>query len=222
MAQRAVSNLKSRYTLTPHGGDSRLISMNHLNRRKVLQLLALTMTGVVLSPELSRADPAGDSKPVFIPPGAGKKAKMGDNDIVFKLDKSQTSGNLGSSEITLKAGYLGSIPHFHKTFDEVCIVLEGMVTIKVGDEIHEVAAGGWHLRTRGLVHCFWNAGKTDARFIELYIPAGHEEFMQALTKMFENNQRPTHEELTRLGEKFDTHFQWGQLPEVMSKYQVHL
>ncbi len=198
------------------------MTSNHLNRRDVMRLLAITMVGTVFLSNSTKANPKLEHKPVFIPPGVGKKGKLGDNDIVFKLDKSQTSGNLGSSEITLKPGYLGSIPHFHKTFDEVCIVLEGTVTIKVLDEIDDVAAGGWHLRPRGSVHCFWNSGKVDARFIELYIPAGHEQFMQGLTDMFIDNKIPTQEQINQLGEKFDTHFQWDQLPEVLTKYKVHL
>ena len=187
-----------------------------------MRLLAMTMVGSIFIPNLAKANPKVGHKPIFIPPGVGKKGKMGDNDIIFKLEKSQTSGKLGSSEITLKPGYLGSVPHFHKTFDEVCIILEGTVTIKVVDEIDEVAAGGWHLRPKGSVHCFWNSGKVDARFIELYIPAGHEQFMQELTNLFIDNKRPTQEQITQLGEKFDTHFQWDQLPEVLNKYKVHL
>ena len=193
-----------------------------LNRRDVMRLLAVTMTSTILLPNVILANPKVATKPVFIPPGAGKKGKMGDNDIVFKLDKSQTLGNLGSSEITLKPGYLGSIPHFHKTFDEVCIVLEGVVTIKVVDEIYSVAAGGWHLRPRGSVHCFWNSGEVDARFIELYIPAGHEKFMEELANLFSDNKKPTQDQVNQLGKKFDTHFQWYQLTEVLNKYKVHL
>ena len=193
-----------------------------VDRRDVLRLLAATMTSSILFPDIVQASPQAARKPVFIPPGTGEKAKMGDNDIVFKLDKSQTSGNLGSSEITLKPGYLGSIPHFHTSFDEVCIVLEGVVTIKVVDEIDSVAAGGWHLRPRGSVHCFWNGGAVDARFIELYIPGGHERFMQALAGLFSDHKIPTHDQINYLGRRFDTHFQWDQLPEVLNKYKVHL
>ena len=198
------------------------MNSDSFNRRDVMRLLALTMAGNILLPGVTIADPKVKRKPVFIPVGQGKTGKMGDNSIVFKLDKSQTLGNLGSSEITLKPGYLGSIPHFHKTFDEVCIVLEGMVTIRVVDEIYDVAAGGWHLRPRGSVHCFWNSGNVDARFIELYIPAGHEQFMKELTDLFIDGKKPTQQQINKLGEKYDTHFQWDQLPEVLNKYKVHL
>ncbi len=194
----------------------------NLNRRDVMRMLALAIGGTAFLPELSLARTTDNSRTVFIPPGSGKKGKMGINDIVFKLNKSQTDGNLGSSEITLQPGLLGSIPHYHNSFDEVCIVLEGTVIIKIENEIYTVAAGGWHLRPRGSVHCFWNSGSAAARFIELYIPAGHEAFMQNLADLFIDNKIPIQQQVTELGEKYDTHFKWDQLPEVMKQYNVHL
>lgn len=194
----------------------------NLNRRDVMRVLALTIGGTALLPELLLARTTDDPRTVFIPSGAGKKGKIVVNDIVFKLNKSQTDGNLGSSEITLYPGLLGSIPHYHNSFDEVCIVLEGTVTIKIENEIYTVAAGGWHLRPRRSVHCFWNSGSIAARFIELYIPAGHEAFMQNLADLFIDNKIPSQQQVTDLGEKYDTHFKWDQLPEILKQYNVHL
>lgn len=194
----------------------------NVNRRDVMRMLALAVGGTAFLPELLSAKISDHARTIFIPPGEGKKGKMGVNDIVFKLYASQTDGNLGSSEIVLQPGLLGSIPHYHNSFDEVCIVLEGTVIIQVEKEIYTVAAGGWHMRPRGSIHCFWNSGTVPARFIELYIPAGHEVFMQALTELFIGNKIPSQQEVTDLGEKYDTHFKWDQLPEVMKQNNVHL
>ena len=193
-----------------------------LKRREVMRLLALTIGGSALLPEFSVGKIPDHSRKIFIPAGEGKKAKMGVNDIVFKLDKSQTAGNLGSSEIFLYPGILGSIPHYHNTFDEVCVVLEGAVTIKVENDIDTVSAGGWHLRPRGSVHSFWNSGTVGTRFIELYIPAGHEAFMRHLTDFFIDDKIPTHEQVTELGNRYDTHFKWDLLPGILKKYNLHL
>lgn len=198
------------------------MNKSNLNRRELMRLLSLTMAGAALLPASSFAGATDKGRTVFIPPGEGKKGKMGVNDIVFKLNRSQTDGNLGSAEIVLQPGLLGSIPHYHNSFDEVCIVLEGSVTIKIENEIYNVAAGGWHLRPRGSVHCFWNAGTIAVRFIELYIPAGHEIFMQNLADLFIDNKIPSQQQVADLGEKYDTHFKWDQLPEVMKQYNVHL
>ena len=69
-----------------------------------MKLLALTISRAALLPGLSFAETIDPSRKIFIPAGGGKKVKMGVNDIVFKLSKSQTADNLGSSEIVLYPG----------------------------------------------------------------------------------------------------------------------
>lgn len=192
-----------------------------------MQLLAVTMAGTAILPVGAFAtaiepENADDSKPVFIPPGGGKNGKIGDGDIAFKLNKNQTYGHLGVTESTLPVGFLGAPPHLHKGFDEICRVTEGTLTIMVGDELFTVEAGGWHLRPKGIVHSFWNTGKVTAKFIELYVPGGHEAYMNELADMFLNNARPKPGDLDKLANKYDITFIWPKLPEIMAKYKVHL
>ncbi|MEE1945975.1 cupin domain-containing protein [Pedobacter sp. KR3-3] len=194
-----------------------------------MQLLTTTMVGSAFYPKLNAGtsylfddDKQGKPKPVFIAPGAGDKGRFGGANITFKLDKSQTSGNLGSSEIILQAGHLGAPPHHHKGFDEICIVQEGVLNILVGEEVFEVKAGGWHLRPRGITHTFWNSGTTPAKFIELYSPAGHEAYMKALAKLFEDGKKPQPDDLAKLADKYDIVFEFEKLKGIMDKYKVHL
>lgn len=204
---------------------------NQLSRREVMQLLAATMIGSSALPlsslamanqqKTSRNDFA-DPKPVFIPPGAGKKGNIAVNEIVFKLSKEQTSGNLGSAETILYPGLMGAVPHQHKHFDEVCRVLEGTLTIMVGEEIFTLKPGAWHLRPRGIVHSFWNSGKVPAKFIEFYIPGGHEAYMQELTTLFANGKTPKPEEVDAVARKHDIEFFWDRLPALLKKYKVRL
>ena len=69
---------------------------NQLSRRKVMQLLAATMVGTSVLPlsglacdnnEMQYNQGFVELKPVFIPPGAGKKGNIAVNEIVFKLNK---------------------------------------------------------------------------------------------------------------------------------------
>jgi mannose-6-phosphate isomerase-like protein (cupin superfamily) len=206
------------------------MSETPLSRRRLMQLLTLTMVGTTFSgltagaqsiPTLTTEGLDGP-KPVFIPPGGGQKGKIGDNDITFKLDKSQTAGNLGSAEEILLPGHLGAPPHYHKSFDETCIVLEGTLHIMVGEEVFVVPAGGWHLRPRGIVHTFWNSGTTPTRFIELYTPGGHEAYMKDLAKLFEGGKRAKPADLAKLAELYDIIFAFDKLQGIMEKYEVHL
>lgn len=194
-----------------------------------MQLLAATMVGSAINPfnTLSQSNKHKwqndvGPKPVYIPPGKGKKGKIAVNEIIFKLDKEQTSGNLGAAETTLFPGHMGAVPHRHQGFDEVCRVLQGTLTILVGEEVFKVEAGGWHLRPRGIVHSFWNSGKLPAKFIELYLPGGHETYMQQLTDLFINGRKPKPEEVDALAKKHDIEFFWEQLPPLLKKYKVRL
>ncbi len=196
----------------------------NLNRRSLLQSLAAVMLGSAvtdhfISNVVSDQDP---SIPIHIPAAGGKHGKIGDGNIAFKFTKSQTAGHLGVTENELPVGFLGAPPHFHKNFDEICRVTQGVLTIMVGEQLFQVKAGDWHLRPRGIVHSFWNTGKETAKFIELFIPGGHEAYMSALADLFSNGQRPKPGDLDKLAQRFDITFDWPKLKLVMDKYKVHL
>jgi mannose-6-phosphate isomerase-like protein (cupin superfamily) len=197
-----------------------------VSRRKLIQSASLLLAGAAIAPSLlaqsqNRTD-SGDPMPVLIPPGGGQKGKIGNTDITFKLDSKQTSGNLGSAEMIIPPGQLGAPPHYHKGFDEICMVLAGTVHIMVEEEVFEVKAGGWHLRPRGKTHTFWNSGKVKAKVIELYAPGGHEDYMKDLSKLFKNGARPAPGDLGRLADKYDIVFQFDKLDAIIKKYGVHL
>ncbi|MBO9660584.1 MAG: cupin domain-containing protein [Chitinophagaceae bacterium] len=200
--------------------------MPSIKRRKLFRLASALLAGTAISKTgFSRIDTNNrsiDPETVFIPAGAGKKGKIGDSIITFKLDKEQTSGSLGSSESIIPPGKLGAPPHYHKTFDEICIVLEGTLHIMVENAVYEATAGAWHLRPRNKVHTFWNSGKVPAKVIEIYSPAGHEDYMKELASLFENGQRPAPDKLQQLTSKHDIIFQFEKLQEIKTKYGVDL
>lgn len=205
------------------------MSSKKLNRRKLMQLLSVTFAGSLLGSQKAFANTNkltqyinDDPKPVYIPPNGGEKGKIGVTDITFKLQKEQTAGNLGSSEMIVQPGYLGAPPHLHKGFDEICIVLQGELHIMVGEEVYTLPAGGWHLRPRGIVHTFWNSGKEPAKIIEIYTPAGHEAYMKDLAKLFENGKRPGPGDLQTLAKRHDIEFHFDKLQAIIEKYKVQL
>lgn len=195
-----------------------------IDRRTLMRSLATVMLGSALPYDLY-AVPQDEQDPktvIHVPAGGGKKGKIGDGDIIFKFDSAQTNGHMGVSESVLPAGFLGAPPHSHKSFDEICRVTQGMLHMMVGDQVYQVKAGDWHLRPRGIVHTFWNAGPEPAKFIELYVPGGHEAYMQALADMFIGGKRPDPGALEGLAKRFDIAFDWSRLKPIMDKYKVHL
>ncbi|WP_421944741.1 cupin domain-containing protein [Pedobacter sp.] len=202
-----------------------------INRRITLQRLvalmgAVSFPGVAFAEMLTTGDnevlAVEGKKPIHIKSGGGKVGKIGEGDITFKFNKSQTDGHIGITESTLPVGVLGAPPHLHNGFDEICRVIQGTLTIMVGDEIFEVNEGDWHLRPRGIVHSFWNTGTKPVKFIEIYSPGGHESYMTELSDLFLNNKRPKPGALDLLAQKYDITFDWAKLNMIMDTYKVRL
>jgi mannose-6-phosphate isomerase-like protein (cupin superfamily) len=197
------------------------------NRRHLFRMLTCTMAGTAILTKLGLAQEREKQswdgpRTLLLEPGKSRTGTIGGSQIDFKLTASQTWGSCGSTEIVLSPGFMGAPPHFHKHFDEVVRVLEGTLTIMVGETVHEVPAGGWHLRPRGQVHAFWNSSKVPVKAIEIYLPGGHEEYLQELAALFADGKRPSREVLTALGETNDVHWDFEKLPGIAEKYKVKL
>ncbi len=195
-----------------------------IKRRNLLKLITVTAGSVMGWPTVANAvSPTYETtKPVYIAPGEGEKYKIPSGEATFKLSGNQTLGNLGSAEMTLMPGFIAAPPHFHKNFDEICIVQEGTLHVMVGEEVVAIPTGGWHLRPRGLVHTFWNSGNVPAKFIELYTPGGFEAYLKGLDKLFENGSHPKPDTIEELSKKFDIVLRFDLLRGIMDKYKVHL
>lgn len=201
-------------------------TLQTFNRRKILQRLAALTLGSAVLPKLNFAaadnSALDDAKAIYIAPGEGKKGKVGSMAVNFKLSKQQTSSHMGLWETVIQPGELGAPPHWHTTYDEICHVTAGSIFIMTGDEVTEVKAGGWHLRPKGIVHTFWNSSKKPAKTIDICLPGGHEDYMQELALLFENNNRPKPDDFKLLSEKYDIHYRFDLLQEIMKKYKVKL
>ncbi|MBS1591500.1 MAG: cupin domain-containing protein [Bacteroidetes bacterium] len=200
-----------------------------ITRRHLLQQMTTIVLGTCAIPAISAAQEYKKRKieipnasTIYIAPNEGKRGQIGNMDIVFKLNKQQTNGYAGIWESVIQPGELGAPPHYHSTYDEICQVKEGSVFIMTGDVVTEVKAGGWHLRPKGTVHTFWNSGNIPAKTIDICIPGGHEDYMQELAILFENNRRPKQEDFKHLSEKHDIHYRFDILESIVKKYKVNL
>ncbi|MDB6067721.1 MAG: cupin protein [Pedosphaera sp.] len=156
---------------------------------------------------------------VYIAPDARRHGKFAQ--IAFKMTSEDTDGLLGSTELVVEPGTIGAVPHLHHGLDEICRVLEGTLHIMVDDQVTAVPAGGWHLRPRGLVHAFWNSGTEKARCVELYVPGGHERFMNDLADLFENGP-PAQASVRALADRHDIEFHFELLDDLIKRYHVKL
>jgi mannose-6-phosphate isomerase-like protein (cupin superfamily) len=88
----------------------------------------------------------------------------------------ETGGEYSLLEILAPAG-LGTPLHVHYTEDEGFYVLEGSVTITVGDEVVEVGPGQHAFGPRNVPHRF-DVGPDGARMLWVLTPGGFEDFVE--------------------------------------------
>ena len=70
----------------------------------------------------------------------------------FRFASGQTDGLLALAEVRLPPRTPGPTLHVHANEDEMFFVLDGVMTVQVGDEVHEVAAGGLAWGARRSAH----------------------------------------------------------------------
>ena len=60
--------------------------------------------------------------------------------------------------------------HVHRSDDEAWYVLAGTLGFRLGDDEVEANAGSAVLAQRGTAHTFWNAGRSEARYLIVMTP----------------------------------------------------
>ena len=111
----------------------------------------------------------------FVPAETGA-AYWGPGSLMrFVVTGKETGGAFFLSEISVPPRG-GPPPHIHHREDESFHVLEGTLTIHVGENTITAASGDFAFLPRGVVHSFRNSGETAAKALVLITPAGLEHY----------------------------------------------
>jgi len=81
-------------------------------------------------------------------------------------------------------------------------VLDGTLTVRLGDETTELPAGSFVCVPPGVVHTFSNPSETPVRFLNFNTPAGWENYMRDLGAALANGT-PSREEIGRIASGYD-------------------
>lgn len=101
-------------------------------------------------------------------------ADLGSLGVRFLLDAARTGGAFSLVEHPVPPRTLAAPLHRHAREDEYSIVLEGEVTVRLGDAVHVARVGDVVCKPRGEWHTFWNATDAPCRLLEVIAPAGFE------------------------------------------------
>ena len=118
-------------------------------------------------------------QPLLVPAAEGRAYEMGRMRAIFKADRDETAGRYSISEWWLEPRTRGPGVHLHDD-DHIFYVIEGALSLKVGDQWSVLTQGGYALIPGGAPHDFQNQGAVRAGFISLNAPGGFEEKMPGI------------------------------------------
>jgi quercetin dioxygenase-like cupin family protein len=95
--------------------------------------------------------------------------------------------------------------HLHTDEEEAFLILEGEVTVWVGDQVRVLAAGDYALMPRNVAHCYRVSDDGPARWLGITSPAGFEGYVRessvpATERRLPDRVQPTPEALAGLVE----------------------
>jgi mannose-6-phosphate isomerase-like protein (cupin superfamily) len=103
-----------------------------------------------------------------------------DSHVVVKAGADDGIGSVTVLEIQLDGGAAGPPPHRHARLTDSFYVLEGTLTVLLGDEEHKAAAGSYAVVPPGNVHTVSNPGPETVRFLNVSMPGGLERYLREL------------------------------------------
>ncbi len=129
-------------------------------------------------PPVDGGRPLSDA--VFRGPGEGEAITFGGSSTLFKAEGSDPDGLFSLSEAVLAPGFPGPVPHRHRGLVNSFYMLQGTLSLRLGDEQVEAGPGDCALVPPGTVHTFANPGRESARMLNLMAPGGFEQYLKAV------------------------------------------
>ncbi|NBG67132.1 cupin domain-containing protein [Acidiluteibacter ferrifornacis] len=120
--------------------------------------------------------------------GEGREYHCGTMKAIFKADENETNEKYSISEWWLEPNSEGPGAHQHKENDEVFYVLEGTVSILIGDKWIAADKGSFIRIPAKTSHDFKNNTDHRAGVLNFFIPGGFERNMPSIVKWFEDHK----------------------------------
>jgi mannose-6-phosphate isomerase-like protein (cupin superfamily) len=134
-------------------------------------------------------------------PGEGELIS-GPSSVTIKATGNDTAGSFYLGENVIAPGFAGPPSHVHERLHDMFYVLEGTLTMQVGDETVDLGAGSFVCIPPGIVHTFSNRSEGPVRFLNFTTPAGWENYMRDLAATLASGS-PTAEEIGRIASRYD-------------------
>ncbi|GAB5551431.1 MAG: hypothetical protein Sapg2KO_10220 [Saprospiraceae bacterium] len=103
--------------------------------------------------------------------------------VTFISTSAETNGLKSVIEIELQPKAEGPPPHYHKAYSETFRILEGEISLQIGNEYKTAKEGDTYSVSKSQLHTFKNESSLPAR-IEVTLTPGHEGFENAISILF--------------------------------------
>jgi mannose-6-phosphate isomerase-like protein (cupin superfamily)/RimJ/RimL family protein N-acetyltransferase len=125
------------------------------------------------------ADVKVESEGLFVGPDGGRTLPnpIGGR-MMLKVCDGDTGGSFSVHDNIIPAGSPGPLPHLHRNHEETFYVLEGELTVRVGERRITAPAGSFVVIPRGVVHQPSNPGNGPTRVLLIFSPSGMEHFFE--------------------------------------------
>lgn len=119
--------------------------------------------------------------------------------IRFLATSNDTKGAFSVVELKEMPGYKTPL-HLHPYWDEAFYVIEGVLTVKINDNINNYPAGSYILIPRGTPHGQGNFGNVPIRILITFTPSAFEEFFKDRVELFKTVKPDSPEYTDRFNE----------------------
>jgi quercetin dioxygenase-like cupin family protein len=134
-------------------------------------------------------------------PGEGEKIG-GPTAVTIKATGEETNDSFYLGEGVFEPGFPGPPPHRHRRLHDMFYVLDGTLTMRLGDETLELEPGSFVCVPPGVVHTFSNPSDTAVKILNFNTPAGWENYMRDLAAALAGGT-PTQEEIGQIASRYD-------------------
>lgn len=101
-------------------------------------------------------------------------------------------------------------------------MLEGRLTVQIGNEVVTAGPGEIVVKPRGSFHTFWNTGDAPVRFLEVISPGGFEQYFIDLARIIPQDGPPDLDAIVALAARYGMEFDFAPMPELMTRYGLRL
>ena len=126
-------------------------------------------------------------KPIVNHSVDGRSYKIGakqNTEVIFKADGDEVANQYAITEWWMEAGGPGPAPHVHENNNELIYVLQGPVSVLLGETWQTVEAGGLVIIPAGVHHTFKNDSNQKVGLLNIFLDGAYEAMMPYLIKMY--------------------------------------